>query len=275
MGFLVLGLAVVVVLLTVLVVGLLRSHAEILRALHDNGIVLDPDRDGASVHDHGSSPARTTGEPNLNTRAGVPSPRTGGGARAADLSGTSPDGSARAVAVTNRDHATLLAFLTSGCTTCAGFWEDFGRGVDLPPETRLVVVTRGDDGESPAAIAELADPDLTVVMSTQAWDDYSIPVAPYFVLVDGRSGLVVGEGAAATWERVQTLLGKALADAGYDGQNRLTRRDLFSRRSEESRADRDLAEAGILPGDPRLHHESPYEQARPVTDDDPSRGGRE
>ncbi|MDZ7674060.1 MAG: hypothetical protein U5K30_03200 [Acidimicrobiales bacterium] len=264
MGFLVLGLAVVTALLAVLVVGLLRSHAEILRALHDNGIVLDPDREQTHAHDH----AGAAREPTINTQPGVPSPRTGAAARAADLSGTSPDGSARAVAVTGREHATLLAFLTSGCSTCAGFWADFGRGIDLPPETRLVVVTRGDDGESPAAVAELASPDLTVVMSTQAWDDYSIPVAPYFVLVDGRSGLVAGEGAAATWERVQTLLGKALADAGYDGQNRLTRRDLFSRRPEESRADRDLADAGILPGDPRLYHES-----WPVADDDPSRGG--
>lgn len=272
MIYLLLTLAVVVALLGVLVVGLLRSHAEILRALHDNGIVLDPDRDHRHDHPPGQRTRQTRPaegeEPIINTRPGVPSPRTSDSSRAAGISGVTPDGSAKAVPVSGRDHATLLAFLTSGCTTCANFWEAFAQGVDLPPETRLVVVTRGADGESPAAVAELASPDVTVVMSSEAWDDYSIPVAPYFVLVDGRNGLVAGEGAAATWERVTALLGKALADAGYDGESRLTRRELFTPRPREDRADRDLADAGILPGDPRLYHEE-----LPVSSDDPSRPG--
>ena len=38
--------AVVIGLLCVLVVGLLRSHAEILRALHDLGVDLDRKDDG-------------------------------------------------------------------------------------------------------------------------------------------------------------------------------------------------------------------------------------
>lgn len=249
MAFLVLTLAIVLAVLGLLVVGLLRSHAEILRALHDNGIVLDPDREHDHTHD------ATSGAPTINTRPGVPSPRAVEGGRAAGISGSTPDGAAKAIPVAGRDHATLLAFLTSGCSTCAGFWESFAAGVELPPETRLVVVTRGADAESPAAVAELASPELSVVMSTEAWDDYSIPVAPYFVLVDGRNGLVAGEGAAATWDRVLALLGKALADAGYDGENRLTRRDLFTRRPREDRADRELADAGIVPGDPRLYHE--------------------
>lgn len=262
MTYLVLTLAVVVGLLALLVVGLLRSHAEILRALHDNGIVLDPDRE----HDHDHS--TTVGDaPPINTRAGVPSPRSSESTRAAGISGTTPDGSSKAIPVAGRDHATLLAFLTSGCSTCANFWAAFGEGVDLPPQTRLVIVTRGSDGESPAAVAELAHPDLTVVMSSEAWDDYSIPVAPYFVLVDGRSGLIAGEGAAATWDRVIALLGKALADAGYDGENRLTRRDLFTRTPRQDRADRELADAGILPGDPRLYHDE-----LPASDEPPSEG---
>lgn len=265
MTYLVLTLAVVLGLLGILVVGLLRSHAEILRALHDNGIVLDPDRD----HDHEHQPVVSDTAPTINTRPGVPSPRTAESTRAAGISGTTPDGSSKAIPVAGREHATLLAFLTTGCKTCANFWEAFAEGVELPPETRLVVVTRGTDGESPAAVAELASPDVTVVMSSEAWDDYSIPVAPYFVLVDGRSGLVAGEGAAATWERVIALLGKALADAGYDGENRLTRRDLFTRSPRQDRADRELADAGILPGDPRLYHD----ELPASTDDQPPSGG--
>ena len=43
MNVVVATLVVVVALLALLVVGLLRSHAEILRALHDLGVNLDPD----------------------------------------------------------------------------------------------------------------------------------------------------------------------------------------------------------------------------------------
>ena len=39
-------------------------------------------------------------------------------------------------------------------------------------------------------------------MTSEAWDDYGVPVSPYFVLVDGPSGRVVGEGAGTSWEQV-------------------------------------------------------------------------
>ena len=260
MSYLVLGLAIVVALLAVLVVGLLRSHAVIVRALHDNGIVLDPDRADDTI-------ARASHAAPFLTQPGVPEPRTGGGMRAVDIVGTTPSGSVKTVAVRQRDHATLLAFLTTGCTTCAGFWHDFADGVEMPPDLRLVVVTRGEDDESPAEVARLAGPGVQVVMSSDAWDDYSIPVAPYFALVDGRSGLVVGEGAAARWADVLTLLSRALADAGHDSSGRLTRRDLFTRGARPNRADRELEEAGINPGDPRLYHDD-----LPVVDPE-TRGG--
>ena len=60
----------VVALLALLVVGLLRSHATILRALHDAGIDLDPDGD---PHRHGTA-ARGGDEPVIRTQAGVPGP---------------------------------------------------------------------------------------------------------------------------------------------------------------------------------------------------------
>lgn len=251
MNALVLLLAVVVALLAVLVVGLLRSHAEILRALHDEGIRLDPDEPGERRVTYSTSDTA----PEIRTQPGVPEPRQApSGQRAADLVGATPTGGSRSVAVTGTEHQTLLAFLTTGCTTCAGFWEAFADGVDLPPNTRLVAVTQSAETESPAEVAGLAAPDLTVVMSTEAWDAYSVPVAPYFVLVDGRRGTVIGEGAAATWERVVALLGKAVADSGH--QSTYTRRDLLSGRDRRDRVDRELIQAGFEPGDPRLHHDS-------------------
>lgn len=259
-------LAVVVAILAVFVVGLLRSHASILRALHDNGIVLDPERDDAGTGTGtgtGQAPSRrvspavthTTSStaPTIRTVDGVPGPAGASGQRAHDLAGITPTGATRTVAVTDTDQATLLAFLTTGCATCAGFWHAFAEGVQLPADTRLVVVTQGGELESPADVAAMAAPHVLTIQSSQAWDDYSIPVAPYFVLVDGRRGVVVGEGAANTWERVAKLLDTALADAGYAG-GQVRRRDLLLGKARTERVDRDLAAAGFTPGDPRLHH---------------------
>lgn len=249
MTTLVVLLAVVVAVLTVLVLGLLRSHAEILRGLHDAGVRLDPDapdqREVRHRHD----------DPEIRTQPGVPEPgERAPGQRASDVAGVTPSGAQKAVAVAGTRHRTLLAFLTTGCATCAGFWEAFREGVELPEGTRLVVVTQGTDTESPAEVARLADDDLAVVMSTEAWDAYGVPVAPYFVMADGPSGLVVGEGAAATWERVVALLGKALADAGH-ASSTYSRREVLSGRERRDRVDRELMDAGIQPGDPRLFHD--------------------
>ncbi len=52
----------------------------------------------------------------------------------------------------------------------------------------------------------LAPPAIPTVMSSEAWDDFGVPVAPYFILVDGPTGSVVGEGAATSWPHVRELL---------------------------------------------------------------------
>jgi hypothetical protein len=82
-------------------------------------------------------------------------------------------------------------------------------------------------------------------------------VAPFFVLVDGGSGTVVGEGAASDWGQVTSLLHNALDDAGLlDRRGRLkpgARARVRSDALREARADRDLLAAGIRPGDPSLY----------------------
>jgi len=94
------------------------------------------------------------------------------------------------------------------------------------------------------------------VMSSQAWEGYDVPVAPFFVLVDGASGMVIGEGAANTWEHVTALLQNALDEAGLldrkgrrkNGVRPRSRADIM----REDRVDRDLLAAGMRPGDPSL-----------------------
>jgi hypothetical protein len=169
----------VVALLAVLVVGLLRSHAEILRRLHDLG---------ADAYDEPDV------EPVIRTRPGVAEPRTTE-TPAFDIEGATPTGSPVVVGVVDRPHTTLLAFLSSGCLTCRNFWDAFGDGAGdrLPGrDTHLVVITKGPEAESLSAVRDLAAGPAKTVMSSQAWIDYQVPVSPYFVLADGATGRIVG-----------------------------------------------------------------------------------
>ena len=231
------GLAIL--LLGLLVAGLLRSHAEILRSLHELG-------------------ASPYAEDESSTHGPVHQVRPAPAPAAADIVGVSPDGEGVVVGVAGADHDSLLAFLSSGCTTCATFWEAFRApdGLGLPAGSRLVVVTKGAEHESISALRELAPPGVTVVMSTPAWDDYDVPVVPYFVHAEGRSGRVIGQGAGATWEQVRSLMGQALGDVELpDPSVRKARADA----DREARADQDLLRAGIRPGDPSLYPGPPQE----------------
>jgi hypothetical protein len=249
-----------IVLLGVLVFGLLRSHAEILRRLHSLGAGLDPD----ITPDPQFAGTLTT---DLARRA----PRRGASAStAADVSGTTIGDEPVSMGIVGARHDTLLAFLTTGCLTCAGFWEVFGseRHLAVPGGARLIVVVKGPDQESPSRLTEVAPAHVPVVRSNEAWADYQVPVAPYFVYVEGPSGRVIGEGAGQTWSQVTSLLGQALADADAVGA-RPTRspgpRPVGPelRLDTETRSDRELADAGILPGHPSLYPSPRVPQPQP------------
>jgi hypothetical protein len=278
--------AVALVLLGVLVAGLLRSHAEILRALHRLGAGLEgPDAEGRAAASGagglGLGPTRFGSLGNATTPGGGNS--TGGPAH--DVSGIAPHGGAVHVALAGTGRATLLAFLTSGCTTCGAFWSTFSRpgGFELPGFVdRLVVVTKGTDRESPSevlALAPKASSGIPVVMSNDAWGDYEVPVSPYFVLVDGRTDRVAGEGAARSWDQLQGLLARAVAEsaapvasgepapparAAQSAQDAQPAHAGTAREADDAandrrgrprreRADDALAAAGIDPGHPSLH----------------------
>jgi hypothetical protein len=144
--------AVVLALLALLVAGLLRSHAEILRTLHDLGVGRDP-----------------LAEPGVTTPVRAPTlTRSAPGtdqATAVDVAGMTPGGDAVVIGVAGAPQPTLLAFLSSGCITCHHFWETFDTpGLELPGGARLVIVTMGPEAESESAIAEMAPRAVTVVM---------------------------------------------------------------------------------------------------------------
>jgi hypothetical protein len=241
MTALVVALGLVVLLLAVLVVGLLRSHAEILRALHSLGVDLGP-ASGEDRADGSALPAPTPGP--LGTGVTVP----------ADVSGTDPTGGSISVALAGPDRLTLLAFLSSGCLTCRPMWEAMGDPhAAIPGNARAVAVTKGPHEESPSSVAALASPALTTVMSSEAWASFAVPGSPYFVLVDGQRR-IVGEGTAATWQRVLELLGEALADTpeGIQPPSGPPRGGGAARLQH---VDDTLRAAGIEAGHPSLHSE--------------------
>lgn len=247
MTALVVGLTLAVVLLAVLVAGLLRSHAEILRSLHELG---------AGRED--TVPRGPVDVP-FEVRPGVVAPGSAMGTPAHDVAGVSPGEEATLVSVVSSGHDTLLAFLSSGCLTCHTFWDALAVEADrgLPAGTRLVVVTKGAELESESSVRELAPAGVAVVMSTQAWDDYGVPGSPYFVHVDGAAGRVSGEGSATAWEQVVRLVGEATQDRGLAIRRSADGPDRGDGAHREARSDRELLAAGITPGHDSLYAAEP------------------
>jgi hypothetical protein len=215
---------VVLVLLTILVAGLLRSHAEVLRRLHALGAGLDLDGTDANT-------------------VTLPTPTTiAGGGKTPDISGSGLADDAMHVAIGGVPHRTLLAFLSSGCVTCQEFWDAFHDvgALDLPSDMRVVIVAKDANEESISALRGLAPTGIPVVLSSAAWAAYDVPGSPYFVLVDGPARKVRGEGTGGTWPQVRNLMVQAAADAA-------------TRDSTEVRIDRELLTYGIEPGDESLY----------------------
>lgn len=283
----------VVLVLGILVAGLLRSHADILRSLHDLGAgVGDPALDDQTAAAARAARAVAMAPPvSLAPPAG--SPPLG---PAPTVAGVTPTGDARAISVTNSDDLTLLAFLSAGCATCTGFWQALQQpGVlDLPSRSRAVIVTKGPDREVPAEVRALTTGRIPVVMSTEAWVDYQVPGSPFFVLVDGSSGTKVGQGVASQVGQLAELVRRAEHDRA-DHDRTHASAHAGSRRqpvgpaeagsldgpAREAAADEVLRTAGIHPGDPSLypstledvfpHGSAPPQTPGPVEDGQPVR----
>jgi hypothetical protein len=208
------------VLLTLLVVALLRSHAEILRRLGSPGA-------GGGLPDAGGS--------------GLPEPGVrSGGREGRDIAGVTLAGDGLVIGLGDGSPPTLLAFLSSGCTACERLWLELraGRPAGLPAAVRLFVVVKDASAESPVRLRALAPSGGPVVMSSAAWRDYAVSAFPYFVYMEG--GRVRGEGSARGFEEILSLLGDATAEA-------------WQSTGRADGVDQVLAGAGIGPGHPSLY----------------------
>src|SRR5664279_1451736 len=173
----------VLLVLSVLVVGLLRAYATVLQRLHR----LDGGADGGST-------------PPFRTASGVVAQVTGDAidlgriagrdewAPAHDIAGVGLSGEVVAVRTVAVAHDTVLVFLSSGCAGCGGFWADFAdrRWPASLGDSRVMVVTKGPEEESPGLLDELCPPGVDLVMSSIAWTDYAVPGSPYVVVVEGH-----------------------------------------------------------------------------------------
>ena len=223
----VLAETVAIGLLAVLVVGLLRSHGEVLRTLHRLGAGLDTE----------PTPGPAA-EVRLSTADEV--------RVAPPVTGTTLRDEAVSLSVGGRRDV-LLAFLSSGCDTCQAFWQTLRADTALPGDAELIIVTGGPERESESLLRRLAPRGVPLVMSSQAWTDYEVPGSPHFVYVDGATATVAGEGTAASFAQLASMLERAVAD------RRLAAARTSRRQDAPADVDAELAAAGVSAGDPRLY----------------------
>jgi hypothetical protein len=236
---------VAIVFLGMLVVGLLRSHAEILRTLHEMGEGIDAD-------------------PAPRPRPASPRPlgddRPAGGP-AHDLSGRTLDGEAVEIGLVGAATDTLLAFLSATCYTCEPFWRALSTTAEVPNHARVIAVVQ--DGDAKPRLRKLAGSDLLVVMSDAAWTAYDVPGSPHFVYLDGPSGRVAGEGTAATWAQVRDLLEQATSGAAQ--RSAAPPASERGGRDNPARIDLELLAAGIGHGHPSLYPDLEHHVDPPAT----------
>lgn len=243
-------LVVVVAVLALLVAGLLRSHAAMLRHLHDLGMGLYDEQGNAAAD---AAPAGTPETPRPNDAPA--------GRRAPDVAGTTPAGDATGYSLAGRDHDTLVLFLSVDCATCQDFWSALVDGRAARVESsgrRLLVVTRGPQDELGGTLGGRASA-VPVVMSSETWQAYQVPGSPYVVHVDGPSGRVRGEGTSGSWDQLLALVDRGATET----VGRFARRGRRAPRHGAPRdSDEELLAIGLRPDDPSLYADQPVDEGR-------------
>lgn len=238
---------VVLAVLCVLVAGLLRGYAAVLRRLHQ----LD-----------GGAAATPSAAPPFRTAAGIPEPALAAPAgrriegrdewaESHDVDGVTLAGEIVSVRTVGVEHDTILAFLSSNCEGCTGFWHELGRpgSWTTPAGSRLLVVTKSPEDESPSVLSQLCPDDVDLVMSSQAWAEFEVPGSPYIVVADGHTGRVKGEGSGSSFSQVSGLIRQSVDDSRHPAMARKPDAD----RRRERDIDRMLLTAGIGPQDASLY----------------------
>lgn len=190
------GLVVAVVLLAIVVVALARTLTATTRRLS----LLERQAHREERHD---ARARTQATPSGEPRPDAPAEPEGD---AVDIRGADVEGRPSVVPLERTDAPTLLAFLSTSCGICMGIWERLcAEGLGSATGVVPVVVTKDPAEEDVERIRQLSAAGPTVVLSSEAWDDYEVPGSPYVMLVSAAPGSVVAEGTPARWEDLERM----------------------------------------------------------------------
>lgn len=122
------------------------------------------------------------------------------------IQGVRPDGSPVTVDLEGRQ---LLAFLTSSCQGCAWWWSHLDEAPDGVPEL-AAVVTPDRSLESARTVAQLAPEGVTVVMSSDAWNHYSVRQSTTFLVLD--DGRIAARAVPTGWQDVRAIPALAAKD---------------------------------------------------------------
>ncbi len=207
-------LSAAVVLLGVLVIGLLRSQAQVLRLLEeitrpgagegaaDDGAADDGVADDAGRPEPGA-PGRLPSRSRRPARS-APSRPSRVGSDGTDIRGESPEGNRLRLGVAEVPRV-LLVFLTSSCRSCRPLWDALsaGQAATLPSRPVVAVVTPSPTTEDRSRVADLAG-DAPVVMSSDGWHDYAITGSSFVVVVD--RGTISAEGPVGSWDELEGLV---------------------------------------------------------------------
>jgi len=244
-------LAMLVALQTLFVIGLLRSHAEMLLRIArlEEGIAT------------GSLPQLTSAARSMPDGV-VPAPPTINQIRVEALKGVDSDLRPSECRVGDqREGYLLLAFLSTTCLSCLDIWRDIIEG---GPEARQVeangdiakvlIVLKGRDEENLGKVRALAsETPVPVMLSAETWGELEVPGSPYFTLIDARAQVVVGAGSAQSWPQLSSLASDGMLElalaADLSASSPHVRRGYRSIIEQE---DDELARAGILPSHPSL-----------------------
>jgi hypothetical protein len=267
------ALTVVVAVLTLFVLGLLRSHAELLRRTAD----LERER---------QEPANTPA-PDQMPEGVVPAPETIAQTSVSAIEGLDCTLEPYRLAVADvHEPYLLVAFLSTTCLTCLDIWRDVieegddARRVEAGDDAAsLLIVLKAREFENLGKAAGLAaETPVPVVMSGEAWSELDVPGSPYFALIATREQRVVGAGSAQSWEQLRSLAGDGMLELSFamgassngGGGARGGYRSIIEREDD------DLRRAGIYPGHPSLTASLlDEEDGAPETPTRESKGDRE
>jgi hypothetical protein len=240
MTWVVAALTVVVGVLTLFVLGLLRSHAELLARVAELA-----EREPAGAPDP---------SPTAMPEGVVPAPQTIAETVVRSIEGLDYELEPYRLAI--REVSTpylLVAFLSTTCFSCLDIWRDVIEGgedasvVEAGDDAAsLLIVLKAREHENLGKATALArETPVPVVLSGSAWSELEVPGSPYFALIATAEERVVGAGSAQSWDQLKSLASDGMLELSLAAK---PSSNSGGYRSIIEREDDDLARAGIHPG---------------------------